>query len=52
MRSARCALPPPRSAPSISYGSTNLYMRGALEAQTRPNLAKVGLGMRRAFLIL
>ena len=29
------------SAPSVSYGSTNLYMRGALEAQTRPNLEKV-----------
>jgi hypothetical protein len=30
-----------RSAPSVSYGSTNLFMRGALEAQTRPNLSKV-----------
>ncbi len=28
------------SAPSVSYGSTNLYMRGALEAQTRANLDK------------
>lgn len=27
--------------PSVSYGSTNLYMRGALEAETRPNLDKV-----------
>jgi hypothetical protein len=30
------------SNPSVSYGSTNLYMRGALEAETRPNLDKVG----------
>lgn len=29
------------SAPSVSYGSTNLYMRGALEAETRPNLERV-----------
>lgn len=29
-------------APSISYGSTNLYMRGPLEDVTRPNLQKVG----------
>ncbi|GAB4817230.1 hypothetical protein N2152v2_004276 [Parachlorella kessleri] len=26
--------------PSVSYGSTNLYMRGALEEETRPNLDK------------
>lgn len=29
------------SAPSVSHGATNLYMRGALEELTRPNLAKV-----------
>jgi ubiquitin-activating enzyme E1 C len=29
------------SAPSISYGSTNLYMRGPLEELTRDNLSKV-----------
>lgn len=29
------------SAPSVSYGSTNLYLRGALEEQTRHNLEKV-----------
>lgn len=28
------------SAPSISYGSQNLYMRGPLEEYTRPNLSK------------
>eukprot|EP00963_Diacronema_lutheri_P004902 scaffold363_cov331-Pavlova_lutheri.AAC.23 len=28
------------SAPSISYGSQNLYMRGPLEEFTRPNLSK------------
>lgn len=27
--------------PSVSYGSTNLYMRGALEEETSPNLDKV-----------
>ena len=32
---------PERSAPSVSYGSSNLYMRGAMEAQTRPNLSRV-----------
>lgn len=26
------------SAPSISFGSNNLYLRGALEEETRPNL--------------
>lgn len=26
--------------PSVSYGSTNLYMRGALEEETSPNLDK------------
>ena len=36
-------LPLHRSAPSVSYGSTNLYMRGALESQTRHNLEKVRL---------
>ena len=30
-------------APSVSYGTTNLYMRGPLEADTRPNLSKVAL---------
>lgn len=35
----------PCSAPSVSYGSTNLYMRGALEAQTRGNLDKARRGM-------
>ncbi len=30
-------------APSVSYGSTNLYMRGPLEEMTRPNLQKVSL---------
>ena len=34
------------SAPSVSYGSTNLYMRGALEAQTRVNLEKVSAKSR------
>lgn len=28
------------SAPSVSYGSQNLYMRGPLEEFTRPNLSK------------
>lgn len=28
-------------APSVSYGTNNLYMRGPLEADTRPNLTKV-----------
>ena len=28
------------SAPSISYGSTNLYMQGPLEEATRPNLKR------------
>ena len=28
-------------APSISYGATNLYMRGPLEEMTRGNLSKV-----------
>lgn len=35
-----CLLVTVCSAPSVSYGSTNLYMRGALEAQTRGNLDK------------
>lgn len=26
--------------PSVSYGSSNLYMRGALDAVTRPNLER------------
>ena len=30
-------------APSVSYGTENLYMRGPLEADTRPNLCKVWL---------
>ena len=29
------------SAPSVSHGTNNLYMRGALEAETAPNLEKV-----------
>ena len=29
------------SAPSISYGHNNLYMRGVLESQTKENLSKV-----------
>ena len=29
------------SAPSISYGNSNLYMQGPLEAVTRDNLSKV-----------
>ena len=29
------------SAPSISYGSENLYARGIFEADTRHNLSKV-----------
>ncbi len=28
-------------APSVSYGTTNLYMRGVLEEETRGNLSKV-----------
>ena len=28
------------AAPSVSYGAANLYMRGALEEETRPNLDK------------
>ena len=28
------------SAPSVSCGRTNLYMRGVFEEETRPNLAK------------
>lgn len=35
------------SAPSVSYGSTNLYMRGALEAQTRGNLDKASRAAQR-----
>ena len=30
-------------SPSVSYGTTNLYMRGPLEKDTRPNLSKVAL---------
>ena len=30
------------SAPSISHGAENLYMRGVLEEATRDNLSKVG----------
>ena len=30
-------------APSVSYGSTNLYMRGPLEDMTKPNLQKVSI---------
>jgi len=26
--------------PSVSYGSDNLYMRGVLEEETRPNLSR------------
>lgn len=33
------------SAPSISYGSENLYARGIFEADTRPNLSKVRKGL-------
>ena len=29
------------SAPSVSYGARNLYMRGPLEGATRGNLARV-----------
>ena len=29
------------SAPSVSYGAQNLYMRGPLEEATRGNLARV-----------
>jgi len=29
------------TAPSVSFGSINLYMRGPLEEDTRPNLSKV-----------
>ena len=29
------------SAPSVSYGAENLYMRGPLEEATRGNLARV-----------
>ena len=29
------------TTPSVSYGNTNLYMRGPLEVDTRPNLTKV-----------
>ena len=29
------------TTPSVSYGNTNLYMRGPLEEDTRPNLTKV-----------
>lgn len=28
-------------APSVSYGAINLYMRGVLEEETKPNLSKV-----------
>ena len=28
------------TAPSVSYGAVNLYMRGVLEAETAGNLAK------------
>lgn len=28
------------AAPSVSYGSTDLYGRGVFEADTRPNLAR------------
>ncbi len=30
-------------APSVSYGSINLYMRGVLEEETKGNLSKVSL---------
>lgn len=33
------------SAPSVSYGSTNFYLRGALEEETRPNLEKTVKGL-------
>ena len=33
-------------APSVSYGAINLYMRGVLEEETRPNLRKVSLASR------
>ena len=29
------------TAPSVSCGSANLYLRGALEEETRPNLQRV-----------
>jgi ubiquitin-activating enzyme E1 C len=35
---ADAALGPRLSAPSVSYGGANLYVRGALEAATAPNL--------------
>lgn len=28
------------AAPSVSYGSANLYVRGVLEEHTRPNLSR------------
>jgi hypothetical protein len=34
-------LGPQISQPSVSYGSTALYMHGVLEEETRPNLTKV-----------
>jgi ubiquitin-activating enzyme E1 C len=33
-------LGPMLAHPTVSYGTTNLYMRGVLEAETRPNLAR------------
>ncbi len=37
---ADAALGPRLSAPSVSYGGANLYVRGALEAATAPNLGR------------
>ena len=34
-------------APSVSYGSHNLYMRGPLEDATKPNLSMVGIDSSR-----
>ncbi len=33
-------LGPMLALPTVSYGTTNLYMRGVLEAETRPNLSR------------
>lgn len=50
---AHPSLGPLLSEPSVSAGSVNLYMRGALEAELRDNLNQVGgegPGRRKVFL--
>ena len=39
-------------APSVSYGAINLYMRGVLEEETKPNLRKVSISCKRPLTLL